>query len=564
MATRSLHDWALPQLAKILPLDEDSLRQIITYTDTLSKSAAADHLGNILGDSPKAFEFISSFNTRRPTPPSEAAPTSQPTSSRDVSESEVPRVQRTKKKREKAPLHKLPPRQVDSSGDLHGAYVKSDEQDYMSGKSRIPKEAPLSNTLSLQSQPDAMQLPSPARGMTSNSKQHRPKPPPSASGPLITDALSPKPSRSSSPAGSSSKASAKINMTGGTSMRGQSSTLNDLDSAIRTLEMQTNPSLTAHDDPEKRRCNCMAQRHALLAAAPNCLKCGKVICAKEGLGPCTFCGNALLTAEEIQAMVKILKEERGKEKQLAHNAGHKKAEVSKTPRAFASAQAIATPGKLDPTPFMSSTPGYAAPPDASASDAERLAAAKQHRDRLLKFQADNAKRTRIHDEAADFETPDAGLSAWASPSERALQLKKQQKVLREQEWNARPDYEKRQMVASIDIVGGKAVRKMQAVERPATPDSELEPAEDDGFVRPPEEKRGGKGGAFSRNPLLGGGLIRPVFDAGPNKGKAREKTNTWRRVQDDNDDNEAWILDGGVYGDIQDGRVLSAEERPCG
>ena len=46
----SLQDWAVPRLEKLLPLDADSLKQIITYTDTLPKNVAAEHLKNLLGD----------------------------------------------------------------------------------------------------------------------------------------------------------------------------------------------------------------------------------------------------------------------------------------------------------------------------------------------------------------------------------------------------------------------------------------------------------------------------------------------------------------------------------
>ena len=74
-------------------------------------------------------------------------------------------------------------------------------------------------------------------------------------------------------------------------------------------------------------CNCMATDHPLVG---NCLKCGKVICAKEGLGPCLFCaylqqhGSAKLdlalpqrtTAEDEQAAVDrkntILSQDRSK------------------------------------------------------------------------------------------------------------------------------------------------------------------------------------------------------------------------------------------------------------
>ena len=330
-------------------------------------------------------------------------------------------------------------------------------------------------------------------------------------------------------------------------MHGQSETLTDLDSAIRTLEIQTNPSLTpSTEDNARRRCTCMAQRHPLFTAAPNCLNCGKIICVKEGLGPCTFCNKPLLSSSEIQSMVRILREERGKERMEANNAANKRAEVSKAPRPFS--------GSHLGTPVSSSAPS-------SDSESEKLAAAKQHRDKLLAFQAQNARRTRIHDEAADFETPDVGVNMWASPGERALQLKKQQKILREQEWNARPEWEKRRVVASIDIVGGKVVKRMAEAQRPQTPESEEEPELDhDSHI-----DNSASEGAFSHNPLLGS-LIRPVAKVEANdkgKGPAVEKS-TWRRVQDNNDDNEQWILDGGLYGSHTEDGILGSEEPECG
>jgi hypothetical protein len=155
---------------------------------------------------------------------------------------------------------------------------------------------------------------------------------------------------------------------------------------------------------------------------------------------------------------------------------------------------------------------------------------------------------------------------WASPEERARELKRQQKLLREMEWNARPDYEKRQQVVSLDLVGGKVVRKMAPVERPPSPDGDDEEAVDtrNGVLAEStgnKDRGGGGGGAFSGNPLLGS-LIKPVFDA---KGKGveaegrRPKKTGWRRVQDDRDNNEEVILDGGIYG-----RGGAGEEPECG
>ncbi|KAK8193127.1 C2HC5 finger protein [Phyllosticta capitalensis] len=533
--------WALPQLERLLPLDQESLKQIVSYSESLSPNEAADHLKNLLGDSAQALEFISAFNSRRAPPPSQAGARQ---------ESEVPKP-KPRQKKGKGNIHQLPPRRVEHAGNVSGGYLKKDEDDYMSGSSKSSrKEDAVANALQLQEKPDAIKLPK-ATNTPSSTNPRISKPPPSASGPLISDSLpsSKNNSRTASPA---PKAKAKVNISGGTSMKGQSSVVNDLDSAIRALEIQTNPSLASNtaEDNAKRRCNCMATRHPLLEAAPNCLNCGKIICVKEGLGPCTFCEKPLLSQADIQSMVKILREERGREKMEANNATQRRAEVSKAARPFSGKTFLASPGASAPS---------------SDSEAEGLRKAQEHRDRLLGFQANNARRTRIHDDAADFDTPVMGTNMWASPQERALQLKRQQKVLREQEWAMRPEYEKRQMVASIDLAGGKVVRRMQAVQRPESPETEDDLDEPD-FPQESAGPPGGKaGGAFSRNPLLGG-LIRPVAKVSEDKGKEkeRERKSTWRRVQDDLDDNEQWILDGGAYGGKTEGRVLGAEEHASG
>ena len=72
---------------------------------------------------------------------------------------------------------------------------------------------------------------------------------------------------------------------------------------------------------------------------------------------------------------------------------------------------------------------------------------------------------------------------------------------------------------------------------------------------------------LSRNPLMAsGGLIRPVARI-PDKGKGRATAEGggqagWRRVQDDNADNEIWILDGGIQGGQEE--LQTGEEPACG
>ena len=211
--------WALSQISQLLPLDEESLRQILDYTSTLTKDAAAEHLKNLLGDSPKALEFISSYNARRghytsATLAAAAAP-------------EAPEAPKSSRKthKKKAPLNKLPPpRQVEDYGNTQGAYQKKDEGDYMARKQRARAEPALAKTLALSEQPDAVQLPKTTTGSSAAST----KPPPSAAGPLISDLPNVRSGSRTSSRTSSPAPKAKINVPGGASMHGASTTLQDL------------------------------------------------------------------------------------------------------------------------------------------------------------------------------------------------------------------------------------------------------------------------------------------------------------------------------------------------
>ncbi|TDZ49675.1 Uncharacterized protein CTRI78_v007954 [Colletotrichum trifolii] len=520
---------SIAQLSRLLPLPEDELKQMLDYASTLSKNEAATHFADLLGDSPQAVEFISSFNSRRKDTQKSAQ--SAPVPNDDNAPEGVPRTSRGQKKKKQTNLHTPAPRKVEAFPSLPGASYskKGQEDDYYVAMKQPSQATERGSSASMTSKPQQ-----PPKSATPPPQQQR-----TAGGYLISD-LKAKPksnpvSRSSTPKPSTKPTTTKVSIAGGTPMAGASTALTDLDAAIRSLELTTNPSLD--DDPKTRRCNCVATRHPLQTAAPNCLSCGKVICVREGLGPCTYCGNPLLSSADVQDMIKELKAERGRERMAADREAHRRPEVSKKPLPFSQ-------NKI--------------------SEAE--AKAREHRDKLLNFQAQNARRTTVRDEAADFDVSGAmagtGGSMWSSPEERARELKRQQKVLREIEWNARPDYEKRRQVVSIDVVGGKVVRKMAAVERPTTPDEDVEVFEDvDENGAPGEQPQATGGGAFSHNPLLGA-LIKPVWDA---KGKGaqlqgrKDRKTQWRRVQDDFQDNEAVILDGGAHG-----HSVTADEPACG
>jgi len=560
---QSSQQWAVSHLRQLLPLDDDSLRQVILYADSLSKEGAAEHLRGMLGTDGKSLEFITDFNLRRPHAASTSVVVAGGAPSASSSTAAVPRNPRPQKKK-KADIRSLPARQIDGQGDLRGGYRKRNEEEYIPRASRTAHEDKIAENLSLRSQTNPSQLPLITGQPAAASGPIATKPPPSTAGRLISDAL---PSSSNknfdknSPRASSSTPKAKVNITGGTAMHGASTALSDLDSAIRSLELQTNPTLsaTSTEDDEKRKCNCMAARHPLLDIAPNCTACGKIICIKEGLGPCTFCHTQLLSTDEIQKVLRVLKDERGEERMKANNSVHKKADVAQGKgRSFTGRNFLAQVSSAKSSPLSSN---IATP---ATSDDEASDKAKAHRDKLLNFQANNARRTQIYDEAADFDVPSAGTNMWASPHERAQQLKRQQKALREIEWNAKPEYEKRRVVASIDLKGGKVVRRMAEIERPDFMSPIVE--DETPYCRGHEDQSQSKkqdGGAFSHNPLAAG-LIRPTAREANGKDSIRERPNTWRRVQMDGDDNEQWILDGGVFGGRHPDVALGSEEPACG
>ena len=530
---------SLSQLSRLLPLPDEQLKEALDYAATLSKPEAAEHFRNLLGDSPEAVDFISSFNSKRKDPKA-AASQSQPGSSHASDVDGVPKSAGRSRKKKAPQIHTPAPRQVTNLGPAPGTvYNKKDvEDDYYASRRPGPSATAASSGRASpvkQQPPQKSATPPP------------PKPPPAAQGHLISDM--PKSKARSTPGSRSSTPGpkTKVNISGGTAMRGASTALSDLDAAIRALEISTNPSQIG--DVAARRCNCVAARHPLLSAAPNCLSCGKVICVKEGLGPCTFCGTPLLSSQEVQSMIKELRQEQGREKQAANREANKRAEVSKTPAPFSR------------------------PRETPQNISEVEARALEQRDRLLGFQAQNAQRTTIRDEASDFDVGGAmagtGGNIWATPEERAREFKRQQKILREIEWNSKPEYEKRQQIVSIDLVGKTVVRKMAAIQRPKTPDED-EPVPPAEILGETSGNRGAGGtGTFSKNPLLGG-MIKPVFDA---KGKGvelegrKDKAKKWRRVQDDLEDNEAVILDGGVYGNglrTREPASFTGDEPGCG
>ena len=221
-------DWALRQIQGLLPLDEESLLQVLDYTSSLTNDAAAEHLKTLLGDSPRALEFISSYNARRnPAPAPAPAPTRSSVSALGVGPFEqdagVPKST-TKQPKRRAPLHQLPSRKIEGQGDTSGGYQKSFGRDqnaaFLAQRGASTESTP--DTTRLSDTPVARQLPKKTAG----------KLPPSAAGSLISDLPNVKQRTQNQSHNSARNASpapkTKVTIQGGVAGKGASSTLEDL------------------------------------------------------------------------------------------------------------------------------------------------------------------------------------------------------------------------------------------------------------------------------------------------------------------------------------------------
>lgn len=212
--------------------------------------------------------------------------------------------------------------------------------------------------------------------------------------------------------------------------------LQDIESALYDLELKED------SEPQTRRvCNCMARKHPLFEIAPNCLNCGKIICTKEGLQPCSFCGNDLIPTSDKDAIIQLLHKEK---KELLNQEQRTEASSQSKPKKkivvkmnpgekFWEAQdrafKLAEKEMKTRDQVKEVEPDVVAKVETNTELDKDLETAKARLETLLNFQETGAERTRIIDNASDFEMPTQSI--WLSPEERALNLKRKQRLARE-------------------------------------------------------------------------------------------------------------------------------------
>ncbi|XP_028678577.2 activating signal cointegrator 1 [Erpetoichthys calabaricus] len=148
--------------------------------------------------------------------------------------------------------------------------------------------------------------------------------------------------------------------------------------------------------PGRYSCECLAQKHRLIN---NCLNCGRIICEQEGSGPCLFCGSLVCSKEEQE----VLQRDSNKSQKLLKKllSGFEKPCVSE----FSDQDLL---------------------PHQQLRMKEGLEKAVQHKDKLLEFDKNSVRRTKVIDDESDYYATDS--NQWLSKSEREALRKKEEEL----------------------------------------------------------------------------------------------------------------------------------------
>jgi alkylated DNA repair dioxygenase AlkB len=141
---------------------------------------------------------------------------------------------------------------------------------------------------------------------------------------------------------------------------------------------------------ERLLCGCQARLHPFVN---NCLRCGRIVCLQEDVGPCFFCGHFVTPQGTPQITPFTL-----------------------TPT---------TPGNEEET--EGNPDAAAATPQQDARSAAGLAKAQENLARLLQFDRTSAERTTVYDDQADYFDMS---NRWISADERMKLAKKEAELVK--------------------------------------------------------------------------------------------------------------------------------------
>lgn len=389
--------FAQNSIKNIIPLDDESIDEMIKYTlsNFKSREAISDHLLDILGPSDEAFKFASTFCDMLFGTANNAKPQTVDKTITAIPDFAKPQVKPTIKSN----------KQISNKQKTSGI--------------RLVKSVPVS------------MLDKNSKGRMANN---------SSKGSTTSEMFDMKPRNVETQKIKNKEVKKKLD------------SIKDLDDVLLQLELADSEKNSSEDT---RICNCNATRHPLYEMYPNCLYCGKIICAKEGFQPCSFCGHSLISNDERLQMLEIINQQ----KQDLENEANKVNTISNEPRSKSKKKNVIkitlnSTGqnnfkvqeqfvkqiekqnqqkkvseeikKQEQETLKQNQKDLDYYKAVHKKDGE-LIKAEERLAMLLSFQDNGAERTKIIDNAADFELPTGCGSLWASPVERILQLKRQQK-----------------------------------------------------------------------------------------------------------------------------------------
>lgn len=392
-----LKSYSANAISNILPVDHETCGELVDYALTLQTDhEIQSHFLNLLGESDETLAFLTKFMALK----KEA----------DDSSNKINQMKNKSDKAKKEPVE-IPPANMSTTTKNHKAWSSPSEYIENQQKGRLQNNRTSKTTSEL------LEL------------------------------------RSSSPLVKPSKSSKKKRI----------DNLQDIEAVLNDLELSSRDDIDMESTRViKKKCNCMGRRHPLFEVAPNCLNCGKIICVKEGLQPCSYCGKELLSFKDKLEIINLLREEKtnienkqdssrskcpqdhtpsshskNKNKKIVVtlNAGENLWRAQDTALKRMEADKKRDQELLDKIKKEREEIAQQAKELQHYEETSKinpdLVKAQERLETLLAFQATGAERTKIIDNASDFEMPNSNSgNMWLSPMERALHLKKQQKQLR--------------------------------------------------------------------------------------------------------------------------------------
>ncbi|KAF9184777.1 hypothetical protein BGZ51_003137 [Haplosporangium sp. Z 767] len=281
--------------------------------------------------------------------------------------------------------------------------------------------------------------------------------------------------------------------------------LSELEKAIRAIDLATE---SVNASKERKPCYCLATKHKLNVFAPNCLNCGKIICALEGPGPCTYCGKSVVSIDQQQAMILELKREKAalaKQQAMATAKRRAKSTVVSTSGYASKLGGGMTSSTGDAGGWVGLNGSVAMTEEEELEEAKKASLAQAHKDRLLEYDRTSARRSHVIDQATDFVLPGDRPNLWLTEEERRDEAAKARENL-EKATAAASGYQ-RAKVMTIDVVNRRVVvEASSAVQEEEDDDAVPEPVSKFDQAKSTSisggNKHGGRGGTFAMNPLL--------------------------------------------------------------